>query len=188
MELSNLNIKNDLCISLGANIDSKFGNPIDTLILCRTALEDNIKSWIKEFPNYQNDVDFISKDIFKWSSLYETDPYEVSSNQPNYINTLLVINSALLAKPSTEKAKALLNKLKQLEVNFGRNKKEKDQRWTSRCLDLDIIWWNDLYINDKELTLPHPRFMKRNFVISPLAEVLSRRQTVKKLNHPKWVV
>ena len=136
----------------------------------------------------EKDVWNYSKDIFKWSSLYETDPYEVSSNQPNYINTLLLINSASLAKPSIKKAKSLLNKLKQLEVNFGRNKKEKDQRWISRCLDLDIIWWNDLYINDKELTLPHPRFMKRNFVISPLAEVLSRRQTVKKLNHPKWVV
>ena len=44
MELSNLNIKNGLCISLGANIDSKFGRPSDTLINSRPIVEDIIKS------------------------------------------------------------------------------------------------------------------------------------------------
>ena len=51
MELSNLNIKNGLCISLGANIDSKFGEPIETLIKCRPVIEDLIEDWISHFTN-----------------------------------------------------------------------------------------------------------------------------------------
>ena len=55
-------------------------------------------------------------------------------------------------------------------------------------LDLDILWWEDFCFKDKELILPHPRFMNRNFVISPLSEVLSRTQTVKRIEDPRWLV
>ena len=40
MELSNLNIKNGLCISLGANIDSKFGSPLESLLICKPKIEE----------------------------------------------------------------------------------------------------------------------------------------------------
>ena len=45
MELSNLNIKNGLCISLGANIDSKFGSPFESLIICKPKIEGIINEW-----------------------------------------------------------------------------------------------------------------------------------------------
>ena len=45
MELSNLNIKNGLCISLGANIDSKFGSPFETLLMCKPKIEEIINEW-----------------------------------------------------------------------------------------------------------------------------------------------
>ena len=61
-------------------------------------------------------------------------------------------------------------------------------KWLSRSLDLDILWWEDFYCKDEELILPHPRFMNRNFVISPLSEVLSRIQKVKKIEEPRWLV
>ena len=61
-------------------------------------------------------------------------------------------------------------------------------KWLSRCLDLDILWWEDFCFKDEELILPHPRFMNRNFVISPLSEVLSRTQTVKKIEEPRWLI
>ena len=60
--------------------------------------------------------------------------------------------------------------------------------WLSRCLDLDILWWEDFSFKDEELILPHPRFMNRNFVISPLSEVLSRTQKVKKIEEPRWLI
>ena len=45
MELSNLNIKNGLCISLGANIDSKFGSPLESLLICKPKIEEIINEW-----------------------------------------------------------------------------------------------------------------------------------------------
>ena len=187
MELSNLNIKNGLCISLGANIDSKFGSPLDTLLICKPKVEEIIKEWrdqsiTKKEENKKFNTQFL------WSSIYETLPHGVEYEQPNYLNTLVLIKSNYLPKPSNINAKLLLKELKKLESFFGREKTPKGKKWLSRCLDLDILWWEELHIFDEELKLPHPRFMNRNFVISPLSEILSRSQKIKKLDEPRWSI
>ena len=187
MELSNLNIKNGLCISLGANIDSKFGPPIETLIVCKPKLEQIITNFISQSYTLKKEIEF-SNTIFYWSSIYETKPYGVEGYQPNYLNTLLLVKSSSFPKPSTKKAKFLLKEFKNLERNFGRKDNSNNKTWLSRCLDLDILWWEDLHLMDEELTLPHPRFINRNFVISPLSEVLSITQKIKKLNDPRWII
>ncbi len=112
----------------------------------------------------------------------------VENEQPNYLNTLLLIKSNSFPKPSNKKAKLLLKELKKLERFFGREKTPKSKKWLSRCLDLDILWWEDFHMVDEELTLPHPRFMNRNFVITPLSEILSRTQKIKKFDDPKWSI
>ncbi len=185
MELSNLNIKNGLCISLGANIDSKFGNPIESLIICKPRLEEIIKSWIKNSAPFKKEIES-SEVIFYWSSIYESSPHGVLDNQPNYLNTLVLVKSNSFPISSEENAKSLLKELKNLERNFGRKETPINRKWLSRCLDLDILWWENFNLIDNELTLPHPRFMNRNFVITPLCEVLSRLQKIKKLDDPRW--
>ena len=185
MELSNLNIENGLCLSLGANIDSKYGSPIDTLINAKLKVELIIKNFIskdqnKEFlPNKDNIY-------FFWSSLYKSDPHGINEFQPDYINTLLLVKTQLFPISSVENAKFLLQEFQNLEKEFGRKKKNLKKRWQSRCLDIDILWWDNLYSKDDILTIPHPRFINRNFVISPLSEVLSRIQKIEKLNIEKW--
>ena len=187
MELSNLNIKNGLCISLGANIDSKFGSPIESLLVSKPKVEEIIKEWedqssTKKEENRKSNLNFL------WSSIYETSPHGVENEQPNYLNTLVLIKSNYFPKPSIKNAKLLLKKLKKLEIFFGREKTPKGKKWLSRCLDLDILWWEDFHIIDKELTLPHPRFTNRNFVITPLSEILSRSQKIKKFKDPRWSI
>ena len=187
MELSNLNIKNGLCISLGANIDSKFGTPLESLIICKPKVEKIIKYWINQSQNKTETIR-ISNPHFLWSSIYETFPHGVENEQPNYLNTLVLVKSNFFPKPSKINAKLLLKDLKNLEKFFGRKKTPKDTKWLSRCLDLDILWWEELHIFDAELTLPHPRFMNRNFVISPLSEILSRSQKIKKVDNQRWSI
>ena len=187
MELSNLNIKNGLCISLGANIDSRYGKPIESLIICKPKIENLIKNWINQSKSIEKEIES-SKAIFYWSSIYETNPHGVQDDQPNYLNTLLLVKSKFFPNLTTNNAKLLLRELKNLERNFGRKKTPNNMKWLSRCLDLDILWWEDFCFKDEELILPHPRFMNRNFVISPLSEVLSRTQTVKKIEEPRWLV
>ena len=50
------------------------------------------------------------------------------------------------------------------------------QDWGPRSLDIDFISWGGLHINTETLILPHPRLSERNFVLIPLAEVLSKSQ------------
>ena len=87
---------------------------------------------------------------------------------------------------SVENAKFLLQEFQNLEKEFGRDKNNSKERWQPRCLDIDIIWWDNLNFEDDILTIPHPRFMNRNFVILPLSEILSRFQRIEKLDIEKW--
>ncbi len=187
MELSNLNIKNGLCISLGANIDSKFGSPLDSLLVCKPKVEEIIKEWVDQ-SNIKKEENRKSKPNFIWSSIYETSPHGVENEQPNYLNTLVLVKSNYFPEPSNKKAKLLLKELKKLERFFGREETPKGKKWLSRCLDLDILWWEDFHTVDEELKLPHPRFMNRNFVITPLSEILSRSQKITKFDEPKWSI
>ena len=187
MELSNLNINNGLCISLGANIDSKFGSPLESLLICKPKIEETIIEW-GDHPHKKKEKKGKFNANFFWSSIYKTLPHGVENAQPHYLNTLLLVKSNSFPKPSNIKAKILLKELKKLERFFGREKTPKGKKWLPRCLDLDILWWEDFYTVDKELTLPHPRFMNRNFVITPLSEILSRSQKIIKFDNPKWSI
>ena len=184
MELSNLNIKNGLCLSLGANIDSKFGSPIKTLIKAKFSVELIINNLISQEKNNQLLPNVNNQYLF-WSSLYKSHPHGVVEFQPDYINTLLLVKTVDLPISSVENAKFLLQEFQNLEQKFGRYKNTKE-RWQSRCLDIDILWWDDLNYRDDILSIPHPRFVNRNFVISPLSEVLSKFQKVEMLNIEEW--
>ena len=130
MELSNLNIKNGLCISLGSNIDSKFGTPVNSLIESKCRIENIINNLINLNPPENLDKNLLKK-IFNWSSLYQTSPLEVIGKQPDYINCLLLVKGDLLPLSSIEKARFLLKEFQNLEKEFGRNKLSNDQRSVS---------------------------------------------------------
>ena len=83
MELSNLNIKNGLCISLGANIDSKFGSPFESLLICKPKIEEIINEW-GDISNEKKEEKKKFHANFFWSSIYETLPHGVENEQPNY--------------------------------------------------------------------------------------------------------
>jgi len=187
VELSNLNIKNGLCISLGSNIDSKFGTPVNSLIESKSRIENIIYNLINL--NYEGQLEKnILKKIYNWSSLYQTSPFGVIGKQPDYINCLLLVKGDVLPPASIEKARFLLKEFQNVEKEFGRNKSSEHERWLPRPLDVDILWWDDLFVFDDDLKIPHPRFQNRNFVISPLAEVLSITQNIEKLNVQNWVL
>ena len=63
----------------------------------------------------------------------------------------------------------LLDLLQSIERAFGRRRQ--GQRWRSRTLDLDIVLWDGGGWADERLTIPHPEFRKRDFVLRPAARV-----------------
>jgi len=65
---------------------------------------------------------------------------------------------------------ALLLELQAIEHAYYR-RREPEQRWAPRTLDLDIILFGNRNIDDSHLTVPHPEFTKRLFVLEPMFEV-----------------
>ena len=63
----------------------------------------------------------------------------------------------------------LLALLKRIERRFGR--RAGGQRWTSRVLDLDIVLWGGGAYHAPDLTIPHPLFRERAFVLRPAARI-----------------
>jgi 2-amino-4-hydroxy-6-hydroxymethyldihydropteridine diphosphokinase len=79
----------------------------------------------------------------------------------NYANAVVMIESK-------HKPDALLKKLKKIECAAGRRP---GKRWGDRPLDLDIIAWSGGIWASPDLTIPHPEFRKRRFVLAPLCEI-----------------
>lgn len=99
-------------------------------------------------------------EVIRVSSLYETEPVG-KEDQPNFINCVSQIETNL----SPHK---LLKKLNSIEEKLGRVRHEK---WGPRTIDLDIIFYNDLIINESDLIIPHPRAHLRRFVLEPICEI-----------------
>jgi 2-amino-4-hydroxy-6-hydroxymethyldihydropteridine diphosphokinase len=101
------------------------------------------------------------------SSDYRTPPWGVT-DQPPFVNLAIVVETALA--PRTLLARAL-----RIEAMFGRDR-AKEQRWGPRTLDIDIIAYGAVEIDEPGLTLPHPRLFERAFVLAPLAEIAPDRK------------
>jgi len=99
------------------------------------------------------------------SRLYHTAPHEASG--PDFINAVAWVETSL-------QPLALLHALQTLEAQAGR---ERPYRHAPRTLDLDLIFHGDASLDTPELTLPHPRWRERAFVLWPLAEICPERVT-----------
>jgi 2-amino-4-hydroxy-6-hydroxymethyldihydropteridine diphosphokinase len=101
------------------------------------------------------------------SSDYRTAPWGVT-DQPPFINMALVIETMLMPR-------ALLDRALRVEAMFGRDR-VREQRWGPRSLDIDIIAFDGIEMNEQGLILPHPRLFERAFVLAPLAEIAPDRK------------
>ena len=100
------------------------------------------------------------------SSDYRTPPWGVT-DQPAFTN-------AVIAVATTASPHALLARAQDSERALGRDRAHA-QRWGPRPIDLDLLAYDDLAVNDDTLTLPHPRLFERAFVLVPLAEIAPER-------------
>lgn len=98
----------------------------------------------------------------KRSSHYLTPPWGVT-DQPDFVNMCISVDTALSPR-------ALLERMQQVERELGRNRKS-EVRWGPRRIDIDLLAYDELTLDEPELTLPHPRIFERAFVLVPLAEI-----------------
>ncbi len=96
------------------------------------------------------------------SSLYRSEAVG-DIPQDDYINAVALLDSSL-------EPMALLLELQAIEHAYYR-RRDHEQRWAPRTLDLDIILFGDRSFNDSHLIIPHPEFAQRLFVLEPMFEV-----------------
>ena len=102
----------------------------------------------------------LAGEAIKTSKVYITEPWG-KSNQPKYLNQALILQ--------TDKSPfQLLKILQKIEKHLGRTNKH---NYASRTIDIDILFYNDVILNAKNLQIPHPRLHVRNFTLQPMLEL-----------------
>ena len=113
--------------------------------------------------------------VIKQSSMYETEPWGIK-DQPRFINMAVEVETELSPK-------YLLQALKDIERRLGRKTSSAPLRgagggplrpvgrWGPRAIDLDILLYNGLVVDEPDLKIPHPLIEEREFVLNPLSEI-----------------
>ena len=135
-------MNNQVCILLGGNLGQK---------------KQNLETASK----------YISKKIgtiHQKSSLYKSDAWGFESND-YFLNQVIIIETEL-------DAFEILKQTQEIEKIIGRKEKTTAQKYASRLIDIDILFFNNDIIESKYLCIPHPRLHERNFTLLPLNELL----------------
>ena len=140
-------------ISLGSNLPSGKGDPLQTLAFAGRALEE------------------LTDEPLLKSSIYASSPVDSPAGTPDFFNAVI----ALVPLPM-ETAVSLLGKLQAIENAAGR--KRSGIKNAARSLDLDLISFGDDICNTPDLVLPHPRAHERRFVLEPLVEIAGKQFTL----------
>ena len=133
-------------IGMGANLPSAAGPPEATLARAAERLEELGR-------------------VTARSRLYSTEPVGYA-DQPRFVNAVVALETELTPR-------ALLEKLLELERDFGRDRATGMAGIANgpRTLDLDLLFFGDLIVDEFDLKVPHPRIEERAFVVVPLADI-----------------
>ncbi|MGB8260846.1 MAG: 2-amino-4-hydroxy-6-hydroxymethyldihydropteridine diphosphokinase [Terracidiphilus sp.] len=130
-------------IGMGANLPSCAGPPEATLAAAAARLGELGR-------------------VIRRSSLYRTEPVGFAG-QPSFVNAVVALDTTLAPRP-------LLEGLLTLERAFGRDRSASIPLGP-RTLDLDLLLYDTIVLNEPDLVLPHPRLAERAFVLVPLCEI-----------------
>lgn len=105
-------------------------------------------------------------ELLRLSNIYETDPFDVLSQQDDYLNCCVLIETKL-------KPQRLLEHCLEIEKSLGRVRVEYHG---TRTMDIDILLCEGFDSHTQELTVPHPHIRERAFVMVPLSDLFPLHQ------------
>jgi 2-amino-4-hydroxy-6-hydroxymethyldihydropteridine diphosphokinase len=106
-------------------------------------------------------IEEIIGQVLKTSSVFETEPWGFHTKD-KFLNMVVKVETVL--DPNE-----LLENAQMIESLLGRVRGKK--RYSSRLIDIDILFYEDLHLDDEDLKIPHPLLHKRKFVLVPLCEI-----------------
>lgn len=105
--------------------------------------------------------------VTRQSTLYETEPWGFES--PNlFINMCVCVETPLAPRQ-------LLEATQEIEKRMGRVGKSENHEYQDRIIDIDILLYDDLTVDEPDLKIPHPLMNEREFVMTPLNEILKKK-------------
>ena len=131
-----------VCLSLGSNLGPR-----------ETYLRKALQALDKELGS-----------LVKCSSFYETLPWGFSSDS-------LFLNAAACYDTLLSPGEVLAV-TQQIEKSLGRKEKSRQGQYADRCIDIDILLYDDKVMQTPDMILPHPHMAERMFVLEPLAEIM----------------
>lgn len=97
------------------------------------------------------------------SPVYRSEPWGFEASE-SFLNQVVIVNTALDPED-------LLKEILDIEKKMGRERDDQSDRYSSRPIDIDILFYNDSIINSHDLVVPHPRLHQRNFTLIPLNDI-----------------
>lgn len=104
--------------------------------------------------------------IVRQSALYESEPWGFESDN-SFINSVICCETTLSPHE-------VLKKTQSIERLLGRTQKSVDGHYHDRTIDIDILLYDDLTVNEPDLKIPHPLMRQRDFVMKPLSEIIDK--------------
>ena len=102
--------------------------------------------------------------VRRLSSLLKTEPWGFTSPH-SFVNAAVSIDTILSPHE-------VLEATQQIERDMGRKQKSMNGEYHDRIIDIDILLYADMEINEKDLIIPHPLMHQRDFVMIPLREII----------------
>lgn len=103
-------------------------------------------------------------DVVRQSTLLETEPWGFDSNN-RFVNGCVCVKTDLSPRE-------LLQMTQLIEQELGRTIKSTDGKYHDRTIDIDILIYDDITVDEPDLKIPHPLMQDRDFVMVPLKEIL----------------
>lgn len=120
--------------------------------------------------NIERAIELISErvgEVIRRSSLIETEPWGFESEN-KFLNGVILCETTLTPRQ-------VLRKTQKIERDMGRKKKTspsaKSRIYSDRGIDIDILLYDDLTVDEPDLKIPHPLMQEREFVMIPLKEI-----------------
>ena len=109
-------------------------------------------------------IDDLVGAVYRVSNMLETEPWGFETEH-RFLNCCLLVHTMLSPRRCLETTK-------EIERQLGRTQKSEGGVYHDRTIDIDMLMYDDLTLDEPDLVLPHPHMQERDFVMIPLREIM----------------
>lgn len=113
--------------------------------------------------------------VLRCSHRYESEAWGMAA-APRFSNQVLEVTTDLTPEEVLDAVQAIETELGRDRAAEAAERARTGERYASRTIDIDLLFYDDLIVESERLTLPHPQIARREFVLVPLCEIMRTRR------------